>query len=326
MSKKIRFVLSTTAIAGGVHVIFRYADWLLEAGNDVGIIVLGVRNDKNWVKVDTPIYNAKDLSATELSDIDILIATSWSNVDYVESILAKRKVLFIQADEQLFTTDYNIIRNIHRAYKSELESVVNSKWLQNTWLSKYSKTAGYIPNNLDSSLFFQSTPYYPKVDKPRILLEGNLLNPYKGMADSYEAIKDLDCEIWVVSSYGTPPKDWKIAKFFQAVPFKDLQKIYCSCDISIKMSKLESFFLPPMEAMACGCAVVVGKVLGYDEYIIDGYNALVVNQGNILGATKAVQSLIDNKALRGVLIENGFKTVQEWPVENSRKAVLQYFT
>lgn len=72
-----------------------------------------------------------------------------------------------------------------------------------------------------------------------------------------------------------------------------------------------------MEAMACGCAVVVGKVTGYDEYIVDGYNALVVEQGDVDGARKVVERLMNNPELREQLIANGLETVKKWNWDHS---------
>ena len=76
-----------------------------------------------------------------------------------------------------------------------------------------------------------------------------------------------------------------------------------------------------MEAMACGCAVVVGKVTGYDEYIDDGYNALVVEQGDVIGARKAVVQLVTDVRLRETLIANGLKTATEWNWDRSVDAL-----
>ncbi|MOA29255.1 Glycosyl transferases group 1 [compost metagenome] len=56
----------------------------------------------------------------------------------------------------------------------------------------------------------------------------------------------------------------------------------------------------------------MSNVSGYDEYIVDGYNALVVEMGDINGARDAVNKLIEDKELRDTLILNGKKTVQNW--------------
>jgi glycosyltransferase involved in cell wall biosynthesis len=156
-----------------------------------------------------------------------------------------------------------------------------------------------------------------KDDQIRVLLEGPIDIPFKAVGDAYNAVKDLDCEIWIVSSSGKPKPDWRYNRFFEKVPIHEMKKIYSSCDIFLKMSKVEGFFGPPMEAMACGCAVVVGKVTGYDEYIRDGVNALVVEMGDVEGAGKAVQRLILDRALRNNLIDAGYETVKNWTWQRS---------
>jgi glycosyltransferase involved in cell wall biosynthesis len=153
-------------------------------------------------------------------------------------------------------------------------------------------------------------------------LEGPICIPFKGMADAYAAIAGLDCEIWIVSSAGKPPADWKYDRLFMSVPFAEMKHIYSACDIFLKMSRVEGFFGPPMEAMACGCAVVVGKVTGYDEYIVAGRNALVVEQGDVAAARTAVQRLLADGRLREDLVQGGFATVAEWTWERSARAML----
>jgi glycosyltransferase involved in cell wall biosynthesis len=53
-------------------------------------------------------------------------------------------------------------------------------------------------------------------------------------------------------------------------------------------------------------------VTGYDEYIKDNYNALVVEQEDIEGAKNAVSRLIEDKVLREEIIRNGYETAKSW--------------
>ena len=75
-----------------------------------------------------------------------------------------------------------------------------------------------------------------KSNKKRILIEGPINSPFKGIADSYESVKDLDCEIWFVSNDGKPKQHWRHDKFLEKVPMTDMHKVYSSCDILLKMS------------------------------------------------------------------------------------------
>jgi len=93
--------------------------------------------------------------------------------------------------------------------------------------------------------------------------------------------------------------------FLSKSQFTEMKKIYSSCDILLKLSRVEGFFGPPMEMMACGGAVVVGRVTGYDEYITDGFNALVVDPLDVQAASDAVKRLIEDKALYSKLVANG---------------------
>jgi len=105
--------------------------------------------------------------------------------------------------------------------------------------------------------------------------------------------------------------------FLSKSQFTEMKKIYSSCDILLKLSRVEGFFGPPMEMMACGGAVVVGRVTGYDEYITDGFNALVVDPLDVQAASDAVKRLIEDKALYSKLVANGKSTAVKWTWESS---------
>jgi hypothetical protein len=105
-----------------------------------------------------------------------------------------------------------------------------------------------------------------------------------------------------------------------------MNEIYSSCDILLKLSRVEGFFGPPLEMMACGGVCVVGAVTGHEEYIADGENALVVDPTDIKGARGAVQRLIADRNLREKLRKNGLRTAAQWPWEPSIDRLETYFS
>jgi len=321
--KKIVFVLPSVGISGGIGVVFKHADMLMAAGHDVTILNFGPVNDGNWFPNRiTPIVHIDDLSSFNSSNIDLLFATEWSTVAHLNKFFAKRKLYFVQSDERRFHDDADKIAIVHSTYQMNLEYVTEAHWIRSMLRSEFSRDSYYVPNGLDPKYFYEGEPLEPKrKDRVRVLLEGPICIPFKGMADSYAAVADLDCEIWIISSAGKPPPDWRYDKFFEAVPFVEMRKIYSSCDIFLKMSRVEGFFGPPLEAMACGCSVVVGKVTGYDEYIIHEHNALVVDQGDVQSAHNSVDRLINDSELRMRLISNGFETAKEWTWEQSARCM-----
>ncbi|HEY9766865.1 MAG TPA: glycosyltransferase family 4 protein, partial [Chroococcales cyanobacterium] len=187
-----------------------------------------------------------------------------------------------------------------------------ARWIQSWLKEEFGHDASYTPNGLDPAIIGMTVPLEPKNARVRVLLEGPICIPFKGMKDAFAAVRDLDCEIWCVSSAGKPEEGWRCDRFFEAVPMVEMKRIYSSCDVLLKMSRVEGFFGPPLEMMACGGTAVVSKVTGYDEYIVDGVNALVVEQGDVEGARTAVKKLIEDPKLRLRLSEEGAKTAACW--------------
>jgi hypothetical protein len=97
--------------------------------------------------------------------------------------------------------------------------------------------------------------------------------------------------------------------------------IYASCDVLLKMSRVESFSYPPLEMMATGGGAVVRDVTGLDEYAVDGENCLIVS--DVEGARRAVRRLVDDAALRARLGAAGRETAGRMTWERSLPALLQ---
>jgi glycosyltransferase involved in cell wall biosynthesis len=206
-----------------------------------------------------------------------------------------------------------------QTYTFDFEPIVIAQWLKKWLKEDFNKDAYYVPNGLDTSLFYQDEPLVPKNERLRVLLEGPIDVPFKGMKEAFEVVDGMDCEVWCVSSAGKPKSNWHCDKFFEKVPLKDMRQIYCSCDVLIKMTKIEGFFMPPLEMMACGGTVITNKVTGYDEYIKDGYNGLVVEQGDVSAARKKLNMLIRDRKLLDTLKQGGKETAKNWTWEESNR-------
>lgn len=310
LTPKIGYVIPGCGISGGIAVICQHVNRLLKRGLDVVLITEDEKTSIDWF----PNQLVEVLPMSKLPDnLDIVVATGWSTAYTIQNINAKRKIYFVQSDESRFyEKGSKMYKEAWESYKFEYEYMTEAKWIKEWLKETFGQVAHYVPNGLDEKIIHKTEPIVPKGEKVRVLLEGPIDIPFKGMADAFMAVKDLDCEIWCISSAGRPKPEWRCDRFFEKVPMEQMKFIYSSCDIFLKMSRVEGFFGPPLEMMACGGAVVVGKVTGYEEYIEHGYNALVVNQGDVIGARKAVEELINNIELRKKLISNGKKTADKW--------------
>lgn len=319
---RIVYVTPGVGTSGGMAVICQHTNRLQQRGHEV-YIAMEEKGVIDWFPNQrTPVISFQEYPA----DVDILVATGWQTTHIVTELPARKKFYFVQSDETRFFPEGSPWTKISAlTYRLNFNYFTEAHWIQKWLKDNFGHDSELIPNGLDFELFHQTEPLEPKGEKPRVLLEGAIGLPFKGMADAFAAVADLDAEVWCVSSYGEPQPGWKCDRFFQRIPMTEMKDVYSSCDILLKLSRVEGFFGPPMEMMACGGASVVGKVTGYDEYIVDGYNALAVELGDVAAARAAVQMLISDSGLREKIIKNGFETAKEWPWEPSIDRLEKHF-
>lgn len=316
--KKIVYIIPSTRISGGLHIILIHTNMLLVRGYDVSMINLEKETSVGWYENKVPIISAFNIDGPFLNDVDILIATHWTTAFYMDLMPAKRKMYFVQSDERRFNPfGQKEISLIETTYHFDCEYMTEAIWIQRWLKQEFNKDAYYVPNGIDLDVFNPNHPLKKGGTKPRILIEGATDVWYKGMHNAYTAVKDLNCEIWIVSNHGRPKRGWRYESFFCNVPIRKMASIYASCTILLKMSEVEGFFGPPLEAMACGCAVVTTKCTGHDEYIKNDYNALIVERNNVKAASKAIKLLIKDGKLREGLVKNGYETAKKWSWKRS---------
>lgn len=81
-------------------------------------------------------------------------------------------------------------------------------------------------------------------------------------------------------------------------------------DIFIFPSKNEGWGLTPIEAMACGCAVVGTNTGCMIDLGVNEKNALIVQPEDVEGLSKAIVKLAENPKLRSEIARNGLETAR----------------
>jgi glycosyltransferase involved in cell wall biosynthesis len=306
MPPKIGYVIPGTGISGGIAVVCEHANRLLLRGFDVSLITEDNSDSIPWFpNLLSDVIPTRNSG----SNYDILVATQWMTAYAVNLLPAKRKFYLVQSDESRFYEQGDASIDLAlKTYTLNLELITIAKWIQNWLKERFNRDCIYATNGINEEIVHPVEPIEEKKDRVRVLLEGPISIPFKGMEDAFKAVEGLDCEVWCVSSAGKPKSEWRCDRFFYQVPFWKMNEIYSSCDIILKMSRVESFSLPPLEMMACGGTAVLGEVTGIEEYAVHEYNALIVPQGDVQAARDALKRLIEDKELRLRLIENGKKT------------------
>ncbi|MBI4712895.1 MAG: glycosyltransferase [Planctomycetes bacterium] len=310
----VAFIIPSQIITGGTMVVCQHANILARKGYDVILIDNEIALSSKRITEWFPGLRPEVVSIKALRhNIDIAIATGWQTAYTLRDLPAERKLYFVQSDESRLNPPGSEESALaQQTYSFDFEFIAIAKWLRKWLKDAFGKNSVYVPNAIDTSIFYPDKPLEPKGDKLRVLLEGPINSPFKGMKEAFEVVADMDAEVWCVSTFGKPQPGWKCDRFFPGVPLEKMRRIYSSCDVLVKMSKVEGFFMPPLEMMACGGTVITNKVTGYDEYIVDGYNGLVVEQGDIKAAKEKLNQLIKDRNLLGKLIQGGAETVKKW--------------
>ncbi len=311
---RVAYVIPGCSISGGVAVVLQHANRLQQRGYDVQLVSQDGHTVVDWHPNEVPIVT----EANAAQDRDVVIATFWSTTHTARRIPAHHRFYFIQSDESRFyKPGSRLSRMAWATYKSQdFAFLTMAGWLQRWLQQTFHRKSVYIPNGLDLTLMHEAEPLAPRGGRVRVLLEGPIAVPNKGMSEAFAAVQQLDCEIWCVSSAGSPHPSWRCDRFFERVPYEQMKHIYSSCDILLKMSKVESFLYPPLEMMACGGVPVVADVTGTDEYLVHGYNSLIV-PNDARSAAAAVASLIADPAQRELLKAGGQATYLNWSWDRS---------
>jgi glycosyltransferase involved in cell wall biosynthesis len=110
------------------------------------------------------------------------------------------------------------------------------------------------------------------------------------------------------------------------IDYLDPQKLalaYNLASLLIYPSLYEGFGLPPLEAMACGCPVVVSRAASLPEVCADA--ACYVDPKDVQSIAEGVSTVLSDDELRRSLIKKGAERVKLFTWENTARKTLEVF-
>lgn len=154
-------------------------------------------------------------------------------------------------------------------------------------------------------------------------------HPLKGLQtfiDAYHKlpleIEDRIASVTLISHDDLSGYDTAGMRIVKPASDYDIATAYSSSDIFISTSWWEGFGLPPLEAMACGCAVICSNSGGVNEFVVTGENCLTFEPKDEDALIKAIMRLANDEALRKSLALHGVETAEKFRWEESAKQML----
>jgi len=319
LHKNACFVLPSTNVSGGIMVAIKHGLILKKHGYDVTMINLNLET-KDVSKVyegNDYLYVVPENRTYFEAKVDVMTATMWLTLDFVRKYYnCINKKYLVQNMERGFYLPGRFERiKATATYNKQLgvDYITISKWCERWLKEDFGNDVKYAPNGIDLSIFeFKKRNFDGKI---KILIEGNCKDYYKNVDESFRIVEKLDKDKYEINylSYEKEPKDWyRVDNFYHKVPHSEVGKIYQESDILIKTSILESFSYPPLEMMATGGLVVVVPNDGNSEYLVDGENCLLYEQGDINSAVSKIERIVSDKKLREKLVNGGLTTAKKY--------------
>ena len=338
MSKHVSFLLWGLGQAGGTNNVLLLANYLNHRGYDITVTVPRKRGSSlkrlsmmiaRFLEYHFPTLFIRKamlsplILASEVPKADFYVATFWPTAytaNYLKTKTGMPCFYYIQYFEPIFYPHSYVYYLAEKTYTLPLIQLTISKWLT-TLISKYGRTihsVGYFidpifkPSN-DHPQFIRSLKAHGKkiilgIYRPEYWKNFNLYIDaitllYKHRKDIYAIIIGDMTRI----SYAFPHKK------IRWLPRGELCKYYSAADVFVYTSLYEGFGLPPLEAMACGCPVVMTDSLGSRDYAVPDVNSIIV-QKNPKAIAVAINELLSNDSLKDSLIREGLQTAKGFSI------------
>jgi len=263
-----------------------------------------------------------NLATPAIPKSDVIVAGSWEGVIPAWQARRGKVVHFPQHyDEISFTLDgaspetlkaNPLIKMLCRsALQMPATRVANSSWLAGEFRRRFNESIPFVQNGVDT-VRFQPQPKLSDHDGMIRVVTYCRPEQWKGFQDAVPAMHELMKRYYKIQwhVYGFPhpllDPDNELApyQFHGALNHDELSKLYAESDIALCPSWYEGFAMPPLEAMACGTAVITTRY-GTEDYAIDGHNAIIARPRAVGDLAVALDGLVRVPELRAQLARNG---------------------
>jgi glycosyltransferase involved in cell wall biosynthesis len=255
---------------GGVKVALENANWQHRQGHRVTVVSRS--GPPAWMQLDCEFRRVPDFRSEHLPDADVLVATYWTTVSWARSAAPGKgaPVHFCQGYEGDGAENEALRDRIESAYRlSGVQRVTVSPHLTRLFQERFGITAVQVPYTIDHGVHFPGPARTPGTPL-RVGLVGPWQVAWKGLATGYAACQlahRAGQRLVLVRATNTAPDAAELQQPFpiewhRQLPPSAMGDFYRSLDLLVATStgSEEGFFLPAVEAMACGVPTILTDV------------------------------------------------------------------
>lgn len=310
---RVCFLLPALERSGGATVAVGHALRLAErAGASVDLVLTGPGGGEANLPVE-----ARTIAEARLERYDVAIATWWETASLLWELEADRHICFLQSFEQRFYGQEELVEQLgaEAVLSLPVDFVVVAGWMCEL-LQKLRPDASavHVPNGVDSATFGASRS--PRASGPlRVLIEGQPSLWFKGVDEGVRAVRSMGEPVQLTLLSLDPAEADRVDADRVVGDLEPAQvaKLYGETDVLLKLSRVESLGLPPLEAMHAGVPSVVTPFTGHGEYLEHGENGLVVGFDDLPGTTRTLDLLARDRPLLKRLSAGARATAAAWP-------------
>ena len=356
--ERVLFVLPVRGGSGGANSVIQEVVGMRMLGVDAKVAT-HVKYFKDFERFYADLLAAGNLFVffdsdqdllAKASEFDVIVATLWSSPAQIAPVAVrypeKLYVYYVQDYEPWFFPNDPKSRAIAvDSYTLIPDMVLMAKtdWICRTVRERHTRDVYRVAPSLDHDIYFP--PDSRTASPTKAVTIAAMIRPTTPRRAPLRTLRVLQAVTQSVDEkvsmllFGCEPQnlttfvrrnapDLRLDASFEnrgILPREGVAELLREADVFVDLSDYQAFGRTGLEAMACGCAVVLPAVGGVYEYAVDGDNCLVVDTTSVDDMVSAVQRVVQDSELRERVAKRALATAVGFDITRASLSELSVF-